>query len=165
MGLVQAFKCVNLAMLPPDVWDQLQEEEFTVQRNPKGSACGKEESGWRIQKEPHSIFCRGHKPGCGPTDCAELGDAVATKYASGSGRRIWRVFMNNGFCEEGSREHCCGWRKCDPSVRTFWPTRCKTPIEREVWWIWFDAWLKCLPIMSDLVIRLPPIWEEEGIVA
>ena len=73
--------------------------------------------------------------------------------------------MNNGFCEEGSREHCCGWRKCDPSVRTFWPTRCKTPIEREVWWIWFDAWLKCLPIMSDLVIRLPPIWEEEGIVA
>ena len=82
MGLVQSNLCVSLAMLPPAVWAELQAETFTVQRNSKeedGPKAGQpgcvEEDGWRIQKEPHSSSCRGHKAGQGPTDDANLGDA------------------------------------------------------------------------------------------
>ena len=157
MGLVQSNLCVSLAMLPPAVWAELQAETFTVQRNSKeedGPKAGQpgcvEEEGWRIQKEPHSSSCRGHKVGQGPTDDANLGDAVATKYAKDA-HDVWRIYMNNGppFKEGGA--HACGWRVCDPTRRTFWPTRCKTPMEKEAWWKWFDAQLASLPTWSGVV--------------
>jgi hypothetical protein len=158
MGLVQSHMCIHLAMLPPHVWAELQAEDFTVQRNPKepdgpkpGEAGAKEETGWRIQQKPHSSCCTGYKAGVGPTDSEEMGDAVATKYANGA-KDVWRVFMNNGVpAEPGEREHFCGWRKCDPEIRTFWPTRCTTPMDREAWWRWFDEQLASLPLMSQVV--------------
>lgn len=164
MGVTQSQMCVNLAMLPPEVWAQLQAEDFTVQRNskePGGPKAGEpgcaQESGWRIQQKPHSAGCTGYKAGVGPTDAAELGDAVATKYQKdgATGELVWRVFMNNG-CEAdptSNHTHACGWRKCDPAVRTFWPTRCKTPLEKETWWKWFDAQLESLPTWSEVVYR------------
>lgn len=146
--------CVHLAML--ESWEQLQAEDFTVQRNSKeaggpkaGEPGSKEESGWRIQQKLHTACCSGHDAKTGPTESAELGEAVATKYAKGD-NDVWRVFMNNGW-DEGFDKHACGWRVCDPSRRTFWPTRCKTPIEKEAWWKWFDAQLESLPIMSHVV--------------
>lgn len=158
MGIVQSQICVNLAMLPPDIWAELQAEDFTVQRNSKedggpktGDPGCKEETGWRIQKAPHSSICSGHDSKTGPTESAELGDGVATKYAKGE-KDVWRIFMNNGW-NYGFHEHACGWRKCDPSVRTFWPTRCKTPMEKEAWWRWFDEQLNSLPIWSEVVYK------------
>ena len=158
MGVIQSQHCVNLAMLPPDVWAQLQAEDFTVQRKSKesGEPGCTQESGWRIQKKLHSSICSGHDAKTGPTDSTELGDAVATKYADGE-NGVWRVFMNNGW-DKGFHKHACGWRKCDPTVRTFWPTRCKTPMEKEAWWAWFDAQLNRLPTWSKVVYKrmLPP---------
>jgi hypothetical protein len=156
MGIVESNMCVNLAMLPTEVWEQLQAEDFTVQRNSKKSGGAKaEESGWRIQQKPHSGSCTGYKPGVGPTADAKLGDAVATKYQKDSARGefVWRVFMNNGYQAVSTKNHrhACGWRKCDPAVRTLWPTRCKTPLEKESWWKWFDAQLESLPIWSEVV--------------
>jgi len=155
MGTVQSKTCVHLAMLHPHVWKGLQEEDFTVQRNSKEDGGPKtgmpgcaEESGWRIQQKPHSTCCSGHKGGVGATDSMELGDAVATKYAKGGGD-VWRIYMNNGV--NLSDTHACGWRVCDPSRRTFWPTRCKTPLEKEAWWRWFDAQLESLPLWSNVV--------------
>jgi hypothetical protein len=172
MGLVQSQVCVNLAMLPPDVWAQVQAEDFTVQRNSKESGGPKtgdpgcaEETGWCIQQKIHSACCTGHDAKTGPTESDELGEAVATKYAKGD-NDVWRVFMNNGW-NKGFHQHACGWRKCDPSVRTFWPTRCKTPMEREAWWTWFDAQLNSLPTWSEVVHKrmvaegkLPPFKKE-----
>lgn len=167
MGLVQSQLCVNLAMLPPEVWAELQAEDFTVQRNskePGGPKTGDpgcaEETGWRIQQSIHSACCSGQDAKTGPTDSDELGEAVATKYAKGESD-VWRVFMNNGW-HRGFHEHACGWRKCDPTVRTFWPTRLKTPLEREAWWRWFDAQLNSLPIWSEVVAegKLPPFKKE-----
>ena len=159
MGLVQSNACVNLAMLPPEVWEELQNEDFTVQRNSKeegGPKAGQrgcaEESGWRIQQKAHSACCGGYKAGIGPTHSEELGDAVATKYAKGQGD-VWRVFMHKGWHSRQMHEHACGWRVCDPSRRGFWPTRCKTPLEKEVWWRWFDAQLESLPLWSDVLAR------------
>ena len=156
MGVVQSQLCVNLTMLPPDVWAELQAEDFTVQRNskePGGPKTGEpgcaEESGWRIQGKQHSSICRAHDANTGPTESAELGDAVATQYGNGK-QGVWRVFMNNGW-DHGIHNHACGWRKCDPSVRTFWPTRCKTPMEKEAWWRWFDQQLNSLPTWSEVV--------------
>lgn len=176
MGLVESHMCVNLAMLPSDVWAQLQAEDFTVQRNskqPGGPKTGEpgcaEETGWRIQQNIHSACCSGHDAKSGPTECAELGEAVATKYAKGE-NDVWRVFMNNGW-HRGFHEHACGWRKCDPAVRTFWPTRCTTPMEREQWWTWFDAQLSSLPLMSDAICarmraegNLPPVQGREAVM-
>lgn len=154
--------CVNLVMLSPDVWEQLRQEDFTVQRNPKqpggampGEPGAVEESGWRIQQEHHSKCCGPlYHCGIGPTLSAELGDAVATKYAKGGGD-VWRIFLNNGWGDDdeelqrnSSHIHVCGWRMCDPTKRTFWPTRCKTPIEKEVWWRWFDEQLESLPLWT-----------------
>ena len=172
MGVVQSKQCVNLAMLPPDVWAELQAEDFTVQRNSKepggpkaGESGSKEEAGWRIQKKQHSSMCSGYDTKSGPTNDAELGDAVATQYANGE-KGVWRVFLNSGW-NHGVHQHACGWRKCDPSVRAFWPTRCKTPMEKEAWWAWFDAQLKSLPLWSDVVQKrmiveetLPPTKKE-----
>jgi len=158
MGLVQSQMCVNLAMLPPDVWAELQAEDMTVQRNSKESGGPKtgepgctQESGWRIQQKLHSNICKGHDAKTGPTESAYLGEAVATKQVKGSGD-VWRVYMNNGW-KHGVDKHACGWRKCDPSVRTFWPTRLKTPMEKEAWWKWFDAQLESLPVWSDVVYK------------
>jgi hypothetical protein len=159
MGVVQSQMCVNLAMLPPDVWAQLQAEDFTVQRNskePGGPKTGEpgcaEETGWRIQQNQHSSICRRYDAKTGPTDSAELGDGVATKYND-----VWRVFMNSGW-NDGVEGHSCGWRKCDPTVRSFWPTRCKTALEKEAWWAWFDSQLNSLPTWSEVVYKrkLPP---------
>jgi len=93
---------------------------------------------------------------------------VATKYAKGE-NDVWRVFMNNGW-DRGFHKHACGWRKCDPAVRTFWPTRCTTPMEREQWWTWFDAQLSSLPLMSDVICarmreegKLPPIQGRDAV--
>ena len=154
MGGVQSTLCVDLTKLPTEVWEQLRAEEFTVQRSPKnpeaGQVCGPcpggatEEDGWRIQCEPHSSCCSGYKAAYGPTD-GLYGDAVATKYAKGQGD-VWRIFMNNGWTE--TRAHACGWRPCDTSRRTFWPTRCKTPLEKEAWWAWFDSQLESLPLAN-----------------
>ena len=156
MGAIQSQYCVHLAMLPPDIWAELQAEDFTVQRNSKDAAGPKtgdfgcmEETGWRIQKNQHSTICSGHDSKTGPTSEVHLGDAVATQYGKGA-KGVWRVFMNNGW-SHGVHNHACGWRKCDPSVRTFWPTRCKTPLEKEAWWRWFDQQLNSLPIWSDVV--------------
>ena len=156
MGAVQSHGCVHLAMLPAEVWEQLQNEDFTVQRNskeeggPKAGDTGcKEESGWRIQQKAHSNCCTGHKAGIGATDSAVLGDAVATKYAKGK-CDMWRIYMNNGW-DQGFDKHACGWRACDPSRRTFWPTRLKLPMEKEAWWRWFDEQLNGLPSWSDVV--------------
>jgi len=168
MGAVQSQYCVHLAMLPPDVWAQLQEEDFTVQRNskdPGGPKTGEfgcmEETGWRIQQKQHSSICSGQHA-TGATESSELGEAVATQYAKGA-KDVWRIFMNNGW-SHGVHKHACGWRKCDPSVRTFWPTRCKTPMEREAWWRWFDDQLKSLPIWSEVLYarmvtegKVPPL--------
>ena len=116
--------CVNLVMLSPDVWEQLRQEDFTVQRNPKqpggampGEPGAVEESGWRIQQEHHSKCCGPlYHCGIGPTLSAELGDAVATKYAKGGGD-VWRIFLNNGWGDDdeelqrnSSHIHVCGWR-------------------------------------------------------
>ena len=154
MGLVQSKICINLAMLDPEVWAELQAEDFTVQRNskePGGPKTGEhgcaEESGWRIQQRIHSNICKGQDAKTGPTECADLGEAVATKYAKGEGD-VWRIFMNNGW-DGGTREHACGWRKCDPNCRTFWPTRLKLPMEKEAWWRWFDEQLNGLPTWSE----------------
>jgi hypothetical protein len=139
MGQIQGHICVHLARL--ESWEQLQAEDFTVQRNSHGSlelGC-KEESGWRIQQRLHTTCCSGHDSKTGPTNSAELGEAVATKYAKGDSD-VWRVYMNNGW-DQGFDKHACGWRVCDPSRRTFWPTRCKTPMEKEAWWKWFDTQL------------------------
>ena len=156
MSLIQSQTCVNLAMLPPEVWAELQAEDFTVQRNskePGGPKTGQpgctEETGWRIQQNIHSACCNGHDAKTGPTESHELGEAVATKYAK-SESDVWRIFMNNGW-HRGFHEHACGWRKCDPTVRTFWPTRLKEPMEREAWWRWFDAQLNSLPSWSEVV--------------
>lgn len=158
MGVVQSQHCVNLAMLPPEVWAELQAEDFTVQRNskePGGPKTGEpgceEQTGWRIQKAQHSSICGRHDAKSGPTDSEELGDGVATKHANGE-NDVWRVFMNNGW-NDGFHNHACGWRKCDPTVRTFWPTRCKTPMEKEAWWKWFDAQLNSLPTWSEVVYK------------
>jgi len=167
MGLVQSQNCVNLSILPAEVWAELQTEYFTVQRNsneegwPKDGQTGYiEEKGWRIQKAAHSTHCSQYKAGCGPTDSAEMGDSVATKYYKGEGD-VWRVFMSNGWCgpiQHGRvHKHACGWRICDPKRRTFWPTRCKTPMEKEAWWAWFDEQLESLPIMPSGKPRLPTI--------
>ena len=149
MGQVQGHVCVHLAQL--ESWEELQAEDFTVQRNshePGGPKAGEpgstEESGWRIQQRLHSACCKGHDSKTGPTESAELGEAVATKRAKGDDD-VWRIYMNNGW-DRGFDKHACGWRKCDPSVRTFWPTRCKTPMEKEAWWKWFDTQLESLPI-------------------
>ena len=157
MGAVQSHGCVHLAMLQPDVWAGLQAEDMTVQRNSKeegGPKAGDhgctEESGWRIQQKPHSNCCTGHKGGIGATDSVELGDAVATKFAKGKGD-VWRIYMNNGIYLEDPQKHACGWRVCDPSRRTFWPTRCKTPMEKEAWWRWFHTQLESLPLCSNVV--------------
>lgn len=154
MGLVQSRLCVNLAMLPPAVWLELQEEDFTVQRNShmnEGPNLGQpgcaEEGGWKIQKKPHSSYCTAYKAGQGPTDSEDFGDAVATKCAKGT-NDVWRIFMNNGLDRKDGMPHACGWRICDPSRRTFWPTRCKTPMEKEAWWRWFDTHLENLLITS-----------------
>lgn len=159
MGSVQTRGCVHLAMLPAEVWEQLQREDFTVQRNSKEGGGPKtgdtgcvEETGWRIQQKPHSNCCTGHKAGIGATDSAVLGDAVATKYAKGKGD-VWRIYMNNGWNVDKQNIHACGWRKCDPSIRTFWPTRCKTPIEKEVWWRWFHEQLESLPLWSSVSVE------------
>ena len=180
MGIIKSNICVNLAMLPPLIWAELQAEAFTVQRNskePGGPKAGEpgclEQTGWRIQQKPHSTCCSGYKAGIGPTDAAELGDAVATKYGRGK-THVWRIFMNNGWHLDNphppnsSHTHVCGWRVCDPSRRTFWPTRCKTPMEKEVWWAWFHEQLNSLPIMSEVLCnrlrmedKLPLINEED----
>ena len=159
MALIHSQNCVNLAMLPPDVWAELQAEDFTVQRSSKepGESCCLEESGWRIQQKQHSACCKGQDPKTGPTDSAELGDAVATKYANRE-NDVWRVFMNNGW-HKGFHKHACGWRKCDPTVRTFWPTRSKMPMEKEAWWVWFDAQLNSLPLWSHVVSKRIAILE------
>jgi hypothetical protein len=152
MGIVQSQVCVDLSILPAEVWEELQAEEFTVQRTPKnpgdpslGESGVPEEAGWRIQQKPHSSMCSGHNAGKGPTD-QWYGDALATKCMKGQGD-VWRIFMNNGWSE--TRAHACGWRPCDPSRRSFWPTRCKTPLEKEAWWAWFDEQLESLPRLSS----------------
>ena len=159
MGLVQSQNCVNLTMLAPEVWAELQAEDFTVQRNskePGGPKTGepgcKEESGWRIQKKLHTACCEGHDAKTGPTESAYLGEAVATKHAKGSGG-VWRVYMNNGW-KDDPNTHACGWRVCDPNRRTFWPTRLKTPMEKEAWWRWFDEQLNGLPTWSEVICEL-----------
>ena len=173
--------CVHLGMLPGNVWTQLQTEDFTVQRNSKnggpksGEAGATEEKGWRIQQKSHSNSCGpGYMCGGGATFCSEdpssieeLGDAVASKLSNMGMDKIprWSVFMNNGIFHPN---HACGWRVCDPERRTFWPTRCKTQRDKEVWWAWFDKQLDTLPLWSDVLAkrlsekqRLPVIKEEE----
>jgi len=156
MSVVQSQQCVNLAMLPPDVWAELQAEDFTVQRNSReaGESRYSEESGWRIQQKRHSTICSGRDTKTGPTDSIELGDAVATKYAKGE-RDVWRVFMN----KSRGDGHNCGWRECDPTVRSFWPTRCKMPMEKEAWWAWFDEQLNSLPLWSQVFSKRITILE------
>jgi len=147
-------KVVSLTMLPPDVWDKLKNERFTVQRNPNdpdqpkpGEPGAREETGWRIQADLHSKNCG---------DILGLGDALATNMVAGrNGQYIWRVFMNNGWEGDGSHPpstphvHACGWRACDPARRTFWPTRLTTPVEKEAWWKWFDMQLNSLPLLIN----------------
>jgi len=79
----------------------------------------------------------------------------------------WSVFMNNGTYSD---THACGWRVCDPERRTFWPTRCSSLKEKQMWWAWFDKQLDTLPLWSDVLAkrlsekqRLPVIKEEEEI--
>ena len=160
MALMQSHICVNLAML--ESWGELQAEDFTVQRNSKEPGPT-EESGWRIQKRLHSACCKGHDAKTGPTESAYLGEAVATKRAKGPDD-VWRIYMNNGW-DQGVFKHACGWRTCDPSRRTFWPTRLKTPMEKEAWWRWFDEQLNGLPIWPDVIHslmvsegKLPPVF-------
>jgi hypothetical protein len=159
MPLVQSQICVNLAMLPAEVWAELQAEDFTVQRNskePGGPKAGEpgsiEESGWRIQKGIHTSICKGHDSKTGPTESAYLGEAVATKHAKGSGN-VWGIYMNNGWARDFDK-HACGWRACDPSRRTFWPTRLTLPMEKEAWWAWFDEQLNSLPTWSEVICGL-----------
>jgi hypothetical protein len=151
-------KFVLLTMLPPDVWDQIQKERFTVQRNPlkpsdpkPGEPGAREETGWRIQEDRHSYNCGYNNTFITATNVTGIGDAVATRLVAGSdGQYIWRIYMNNGLDGDELREpdsvHACGWRVCDPARRTFWPTRLTTPMEREAWWTWFDAQLNSLPL-------------------
>jgi hypothetical protein len=175
--------CVHLAMLPPRVWAELQAEDFTVQRNSKnggpksGEPGAPEEKGWRIQQKSHSNCCGpGYMCGGGATFCSEdpssieeLGDAVASKLSNMGMDKIprWSVFMNNGTYSD---THACGWRVCDPERRTFWPTRCSSLKEKQMWWAWFDKQLDTLPLWSDVLAkrlsekqRLPVIKEEEEI--
>ena len=182
--------CIHLGMLPPDVWEELQAESFTVQRNSKnggpksGEPGSPEEKGWRIQQKSHSNGCGpGYVCGGGATFCEEdpncieeLGDAVASNlYILGSDKTpTWSVFMNNGFLngvEQSNSElhtHCCGWRVCSPTRRSFWPTRLTTQEEKEKWWVWFDRQLDSLPLWSTVLeerarrkATLPIIKEEE----
>lgn len=173
--------CVHLGMLPPNVWAEIQAEDFTVQRNSKdgGPRAGEpgalEEKGWRIQQKSHSNFCGpGYVCGGGATFCIEdpncieeLGDAVASKLCNMGMDKIprWSVFMNNGTF---GNTHACGWRVCDPERRTFWPTCCKSKREKEMWWAWFDKQLDALPLWSDILAKrlrekqsLPVIKEDE----
>jgi hypothetical protein len=170
-------------MLPPNVWAELQAEDFTVQRNSKnggprsGEPGAPEEEGWRIQQKSHSNCCGpGYMCGGGATFCSEdpnsieeLGDAVASKLSNMGMDKIprWSVFMNNGIFHEN---HACGWRVCDPERRTFWPTRCRGQGDKQVWWAWFDRQLDSLPLWSDVLAKrlrekqsLPVIKEDEEI--
>lgn len=159
MGNVNSSNCVNLKKLHPDIWAEIQAEHFTVERNLKysddsntGYIAAKQEDGWRIQFTPHSNICGGsYVAGIGPTGDKGQGDSVATNQIYGRDDKLyWRIFMNNGLCEKNHfhgadcHVHACGWHVCDPARRTFWPTRCVTPMEKEAWWRWFDQQLESL---------------------
>ena len=179
MSIEKSTCCVNLSTLPPNVWESLQNEDFTVMRRSKkggestvGDYTTIEETGWRIQQRPHSnCCCSGYNKGIGPTDNAHLGDAVASKFINMDKHKnhIWSVFMNNGWKSrypDFIHEHACGWYVCDPSQRTFWPTRCKLPLEKESWWAWFDLMLKSLPTFKKSISMWPilHVWSQEPVL-
>ena len=156
MGQLQSSECVDLSQLPPEVFEAILADTYTVVRTD-----GREETGWKFEDESHSQMC----------GTPQWLRAHATNKATGSdGKAAWKFFMNNGFCCDPSdygcdnghtcRQHGCGWRLCDVSTGrcTFWPTRLKTPLEREAWWRWFDAQLNSLAIWSEEVAegKLPP---------
>ena len=152
--------CVDLAELPADVFAKICDETYTAVRTD-----GREEEGWMIQNESHISAC-----GVGPWAKAH----ATNRHADRDGKKGWKFFMNNGFCCDPSdygcdnghtcRQHGCGWRSCDVSTGrcTFWPTRLKTPLEREAWWRWFDEQLNGLPTWSEVVAEgKPPPFKKE----
>lgn len=157
MSIRKSTYCMNLTTLSPGIWEYLHNEDFTVMRHFKQSG---EETGWHIQQIPHPNCCPGYNKGIGSTDYAEMGNVAMSKYINicQDKNHRWSVFMNNG-CKSYSpdfiHEHACGWYVCDPSQRTFWPTRCKSPLEKEAWWAWFDSLVKSLPTWKKPIYMWP----------
>ena len=126
--LVRPWDCAELSQLPADVFSALTSDTYTVTRTD-----GREETGWKIDPEPHS--CRGEMSWFA---------AHATNLVECRGTKEWRFFMHNGLQEKD--QHACGWRACDlkSGRHTFWPTRLETPEDRMKWWEWLDATVSTL---------------------
>jgi hypothetical protein len=116
--------CFLWAQLPPEQFAQLLAERFTVIRT-----SGKEQAGWRIPAVGHC---------CNGGQRQKFHGHVWDHTTNGEGDKSWRFHMLRDPTPEDN-EHCCGWRRCEPGNRTFWPTRLTTEQEKETWWAEFDA--------------------------
>jgi hypothetical protein len=141
--------CVSLGHLPPEVYEELTSETYTVVRT-----GGWEQHGWCIPTKAHEDCLSD------ATDCIYM-HSLACNRINQSGyvapldaeRFPWRIYMV--FTGEDSRmetkRHACGWRRSAPGERTFWPTRLDGDAEaQEAWGLRLDGLLNGLKSRDEL---------------
>ena len=141
--------CVNLRDLPAEVYKELTSESYTVVRT-----GGWQQQGWSIPTEAHMDCPAGgldclywHSLACNRINTqGRIAPLEATRFP-------WRVYML--FQGEDStveaKKHACGWRRCAPGERTFWPTRLDGDAEaQEAWGLRLDEMLNGLKSNEEL---------------
>ena len=143
--------CVNLHDLPPEVYQELTSETYTVVRT-----GGWEQHGWRIPTEPHeecavemrqSFYMQ--SLACNRIDPSGYLTALEDE------RCPWRVYMlfDGQWSTIEAKKHACGWRRSAPGERTFWPTRLDgDPAAQEAWGLRLDGLLNGLKSQDELEI-------------
>lgn len=150
----------DLAYLPQTEYDAILAEDFTCIRTD-----GRIERGWSIPRTAH--YCKA-------TDTMVAWRQRAFVFAREDGSKF---FMTSGGCafpcmKEGhdgweTCQHACGWRRCHPGNRTFWPSRLTTEAEKTAWWQWLDgrvAFIKEQKLITEAAEKAaeeaakPPMW-------